>query len=167
MTVYSFEGRQRWITVGSFPDMSLRRARTKIKEIHEKVENEIDPTLERQIKRAEHLNTPTVEEFAKVYLEKWAEPKKKTAKEDERILYKDVVPVMGKRKLKDIRRAEIIHLLDDIAERGPIMANRTLAVIRKMLNFAVNRGVINLLLARTLHPQGKRLRKNGFCRMQK
>ena len=159
MTVYTFEGRQRWLTVGIYPDASLRKARTKIKEIHEKVENDIDPTLAKQIKRAEQLNAPTVAEFAEVYLEKWAVPKKKSAKKDERILRKDVIPVMGKRKLKDIRRTEIIHLLDDIAERGPIMANRTLAVIRKMFNFAVNRGVIELSPCQNITPPGKEVKK--------
>jgi integrase len=160
MTVYTFEGRQRWLTVGIYPDTSLRKARTKIKEIHEKVENDIDPTLAKQIKRAEQLNAPTVTDFAEVYLKKWATPKKKTAKEDERILRKDVLPVMGARKLKDIRRTEIIHLLDDIAERGPIMANRTLAVIRKMFNFAVNRGVIELSPCQNITPPGKEVKKN-------
>jgi len=39
----------------------------------------------------------------------------------------------GKRKATDITRHEVIDLLDKIKERGaPILANRTLACIRRM-----------------------------------
>jgi integrase len=40
-------------------------------------------------------------------------------------------------KVKDIRRREVRSVLDEIAARAPIMANRTLALIRKMFNFAI------------------------------
>ena len=50
----------------------------------------------------------------------------------------------GKRKARDIRRRDVILLLDGIVERGaPIGANRTLGIIRRMFNFAVARDILD------------------------
>ncbi|MFN2446733.1 MAG: tyrosine-type recombinase/integrase [Vicinamibacterales bacterium] len=45
----------------------------------------------------------------------------------------------GGHRLKDIKRRDVRDLLDEIAVRAPIMANRTLGLIRKMFNFAIER----------------------------
>lgn len=51
---------------------------------------------------------------------------------------------MGRKRAKDIRRRDIVLLLDAIVERGAtITANRVLAVTRKMFNFAVGRDIID------------------------
>jgi integrase len=47
------------------------------------------------------------------------------------------------RKITEIRRADIIALLDDTVDRGaPIIANRTLAVLRKLFNWTIERDLI-------------------------
>lgn len=172
MTVYTWEGKQRWITVGSYPDsptsaakekdITISEAREKVRAIQKMVEAGKDPSLAKQDERTERINAPTVAEFSKEYLSKWAIPKKKSAKADERIIEKDIIPAWGNRKLKDITRREIISLIDDIAERGPIMANRTLALIRKMFNFALNRDVIELSPCQNITPPGKEVKKERF-----
>lgn len=45
----------------------------------------------------------------------------------------------GHLTVKDMTRREIRTVLDEIAERAPIMANRTLALVRKIFNFAIER----------------------------
>ena len=82
--------------------------------------------------RKEERDAPTVAALADEYLEKWAKPRKRSWREDTRILQKDVLPAWGHRKAKDITRRDVIGLLDDIVDRGAgIMANRTLATIRR------------------------------------
>ena len=77
------------------------------------------------------------------YLDKWAKPHKRTWQEDKRILEKDVIPAWGRRKAKNITRRDVIRLIDGIVDRGsPIVANRTLEIIRKMFNFAVEQDII-------------------------
>jgi len=48
-----------------------------------------------------------------------------------------IVTPWGNRRTKDIKRRDVRELLDEVAARAPIMANRTLALIRKMFNFAI------------------------------
>jgi integrase len=93
--------------------------------------------------KEESRRSPSVKRLVAEYIEKYAKPRKRSWKEDERILYKDVVPRWGKRKAQDVTRRDIILLLDEIVERGAlIQANRTLATIRKMYSFAMGRGIL-------------------------
>lgn len=41
--------------------------------------------------------------------------------------------------MREITRRNVRELLEDVAERAPIQANRVLAVVRKMFNFAIER----------------------------
>ena len=50
----------------------------------------------------------------------------------------NVLPVWGERSVRDLTRRDVRALIENIAERAPIMANRTLALVSKMLNFAVD-----------------------------
>ena len=59
--------------------------------------------------------------------------KKKTGK----VPHVPLVTRWGPRRIKDIKRRDVRELLDEVAARAPIMANRTLALVRKMFNFAI------------------------------
>src|SRR5206468_7260090 len=99
---------------------------------------------------------PTVGDLANEYLERWAKPRKRSWKEDERILDKDVLPLWRWSKAKDITRGDVIALLDRIVDRGaPIAANRTLAVVRRMFNFALSRDLVSANPCAQVKPPGK------------
>jgi integrase len=60
----------------------------------------------------------------------------RSAAERVRSLKQLVYPVMGERPIGEIRRSEIIDLLDGIAdEHGPVMAARVLAYVRRVFNW--------------------------------
>jgi integrase len=47
-----------------------------------------------------------------------------------------VYPTLGGRPVNEIRRRDIVELLDHIEDkRGPVMADRTLAIVRKLFNW--------------------------------
>ena len=55
----------------------------------------------------------------------------------------DVIPVWKGRRVQDITKRDVNDLLDGIVDRGAgIMANRTLAAIRKLFNWCVSRDII-------------------------
>ena len=59
------------------------------------------------------------------------------------MLEKDLLPVLGHKRAKDVTRRDIIRLLDKIAARGaPIAANRTQALLSKMFRFAIGRDIV-------------------------
>lgn len=142
--MYRFEGTPRRMTLGTYPAMGLANARVRHAKARAMLEKGIDPGAVEIERRRVERGAETVSDLIEEYLEKWAKPRKRSAAEDERMLRKDVLPVWGKRKARDITRRDVITLLDGIAERGsPIQANRTLAVIRKMFNFAISRDILD------------------------
>jgi integrase len=140
---YRFDGKVRWMTLGTYPGLTLADAHEAHAEAWKVLRQGIDPGAKAINERMEERDAPTVAALADEYLEKWAKPRKRSWREDARILQKDVLPAWGHRKAKDITRRNVIALLDDIVDRGAgIMANRTLATIRKMFNFAVSRDIV-------------------------
>src|SRR5262249_15635361 len=55
-----------------------------------------------------------------------------------RILDVDVLPYWRDRSVRELTRRDVRVLIERVADRAPIMANRVLATVRKMLNFAVD-----------------------------
>ena len=158
--MYRFGGKARRLTLGTYPAMSLAEAHKKYAEAKEKVQKGIDPGVETVAEREEERKAPTVATLVEEYLEKWAKPRKRSWREDKRILEKDVLPAWGQRKAREITKRDVLRLLDGIVDRGAgIMANRTLAVIRKMFNFAVSRDIVPIspcLAVRAPAPEQRR-----------
>ena len=141
--VYRFEGKPRRLTLGNYPTMSLADAHEAHAKAVKKLAQGIDPGAMAVSERREERKAPTVAGLVDEYMEKWAKTRKRSWKEDDRILKKDVLSAWGHRKAREITRRDVIRLLDDIIDRGAgIMANRTLAVVRKMFNFAVSRDIV-------------------------
>jgi integrase len=142
--LYRFQGKPRRLSLGAYPAMSLVDAHVAHANAKKALDQGIDPGAVDQAVKEEERRAPTVAALANEYLERHAKPNKRSWQEDARILRKDVLPAWGNRKAKDVTRRDIISLLDAIVDRGaPIGANRTLAVVRRMFNFALERGVLD------------------------
>lgn len=154
--IYTFEGRKRFMKLGSYDPKfetlasdgktkigSLAFHRQKCTDAKNKLLSGIDPLTEQeQAKDARH-KALTVADLIKEYINKHAKAKKRSWKEDERILNKDALTAWGKRKLADIEKRDIVILLENIVERGaPGSANNNFKIIRKMFNYAVEKDII-------------------------
>lgn len=142
--MYRYQDKPRRLTLGTYPEMSVAQAHEAHRKALAELEQGNDPGAKVVQERQEERHAPTVAALAAEYLEKWVKKRNRAAPEIERILNKDVLPKWASRKAREITRREVISLLDSIAERGPIMANQTLAVIRKMFNFAVDRAILEV-----------------------
>ena len=154
--MYWFEGMQKRMTFGVYPEMTLEKAHSAHAKAREQLINKIDPSELLIQTNIAHRGSPTVSQLVNEYIEKWAKPRKRTWEEDARMLSKDVIPNLGKRKAKDIKRRDIVLLIDEIVDRGsPITANRTLRIIKKMFSFAVKRGVLDASPCMEIDPPAK------------
>jgi integrase len=64
---------------------------------------------------------------------------------NQRLLAKEIVPAIGEKRLGEVKKSDIQDLLDGIVDRGaPVVANRTLAVLRRLCNWAIERGLIDV-----------------------
>lgn len=126
------------VTLGAYPDVSPENARKRAREINEMIAAGIDPTEERRRQRTE----ATLNELFQIYLERWARPRKKTAHEDERDYANHIAPRFGKRRLSEIRRADVSKLHAEIGKEQPRTANKILALLSTVFGRAIEWGYV-------------------------
>ncbi len=133
---YRVNNRLRRLTLGPYPDLSLHDARKKAREVLGDVARGDDPAQDKQERR----DAETFRGLAQAYLD-MAQKRHRSWKEEARIINKDLLPEFGHRLLVDIRRRDVRDHVEAIARKrdAPIMANRTLAVLSCMFNFALDR----------------------------
>ena len=159
--MYRFAGKPRRMTLRTYPEVSLADARVEFAKAKRMLAKGVDPGFEAVATRRAERRAETVADLIDEYLEKHARPKKRSAAEDERCLMKDVHPRWGGRKAKHINRRDVIVLLDRVVDRGsPIMANRLLAVVRRMFTFAVDRDIIEINPCLGVRAPGKETRRD-------
>lgn len=148
IVMYRKGGVLRRLTLGTYPTLGLADTRGAARDAMHDVAHGGDPATAKQTER----RAETFADLAAEYVERHAKHKR-SGKEDVRLLYGSShkkrtgktphVPLVkrwGYYKAKDITRRDIRALLDEIVDRGsPIMANRTLAAVRKIFNFAIER----------------------------
>lgn len=140
---YNIDSKRRELNLGSYPDVTLETAREKFEAAKKKVKNGIDPLAEKEQATEERRKAPTIADLIKEYILKHAKPSKRSWYEDERILNKDALTAWGKRKAADIKKRDVVLLLESIIERGsPGSANSNFKIIRKMFRFAVERDIL-------------------------
>src|SRR5262245_53353793 len=136
---YRVGRRMRRLTIGPYgppPGKSLADARSEARSVLGKAADGEDPAQDKR----DQLKGELFRELATAYLE-MAEKRHRSWREEKRIIDKDLLPVLGFRRLVDIRRRDVRELVEDIARKrdAPIMANRTLGVLCRMFNFALDR----------------------------
>ena len=150
--MYRASGRLRRYTLGTYPAVSLADARQRATDARHSVAHGGDPA--RHARKARHA--PTVAELGAQYLDLYAKVQKKSWREDARYLATDVLPAWGQRQAADVRRRDVVVLLDQIVARGaPIAANRVLALVRKLWNWAISRDYLAHNPCLQVHPPGK------------
>lgn len=145
------------MTLGEYGTMTLAQARIEHRDAYKMLKlDKKDPAQVKQEEKANNRDSSTINGLIDEYIEKWAEPRKRSWKADKRTLEVDVKPLWGNRKAKDITKRDVVLLLEGIVKRGaPIAANRTFACVRRMFNFAVERDIISATPCTTIKAPAK------------
>jgi integrase len=129
---FTLASRRVRMTFGTYPALSLAQARTKAAEARAELEAGRDPRTA--------LAAP---ETLRAVCEEWATREAADLRTGERrkaTLERLVYPTLGDRPIGDIRRSEIVRLLDGIADtNGPVAADAVLAFIRRVCNWHASR----------------------------
>jgi integrase len=137
--LYRHRQRLRRHTLGTTAVLSLAEAREQARDVLHDARKGADPATEKQ----EDRKAETIGDLARLYLEQHAKRKKRSWKADDRILRVEILPAWQHRAIKDIKRSDVLALVDAIADRGaPILANRTTALISTLFKFALNKALI-------------------------
>jgi integrase len=141
---YRYDGKQKLLAFGAYPEISLAKAREATKNAREKLLDNIDPS---QLKRIAKItkstnNANTFEAVARAWhankAETWQE---RTARNVLHRLEKDVFPLIGSLPIKEIKAPLMLDVLRQIEKRGAVdMAKRQGQVCGQIFRFAIAEG---------------------------
>lgn len=137
---YRFQGQEKTLALGVYPEVSLKDARRKRDEARAQLAQGIDPAAARR--EAEERQASTFRAVAQEWIERYLA----TKAESHRIrvirrLEREVYPYLGDRPIAEITAPEILAILRRIEDRGvPETAHRVKQVIGQVMRFGVATG---------------------------
>lgn len=146
---FSWHGRQPRISLGTYPEISLKQARERRDQARALVAKGIDP---RSARREEKLTASTgaVKTF-EVVAEEWyafksprmVAARKGGATQSRMYLDKDLIPSLGKLPVSDIRRSDVLSTMRRVEARGALnVARKCRSWLNEIFRFAIASGYI-------------------------
>lgn len=136
---YRIKGRERRITIGQYPTWTVLAARKQAELLRRNVDSGTDP-LETRISQRQ---APTVRDLFKRYEEEHLPSKAPRSAADDRAMWRnDILPLLGAKKVADLRHEDCDALHRAVSETRPVRANRVNEVLRKALNLSIRWGWI-------------------------
>ncbi|EIC20820.1 tyrosine-type recombinase/integrase [Thiorhodovibrio frisius] len=141
-------GQERILTIGEFgAAWSLTAARIEAARLRALVDQGKDPLGEKHAARDEMTIAALVDRFCKS-----REGRLHTANEARGYLERDLIPVMGKRRIDTVKRSDIISLVEARALKAPRAAALLLTYIKQLFSFAEDRELLPLSPATGIKP---------------
>jgi integrase len=116
---YRFNGKQKTLAIGVYPEVSLREAREKHQEARKKLSNGLDPMAAKRTQKMESSNS-----FGAIAAEWWGNQKGKWspnhAQKIWRRLEMDVLPWLKDQPINQISTAELLKILRRVESRGAL-----------------------------------------------
>ncbi|MBV8270944.1 MAG: integrase arm-type DNA-binding domain-containing protein [Cupriavidus sp.] len=141
---YRMAGKEKLLSLGVYPDVSLAAARKKRDEAREKLADGIDPgEAKKADQRAAKL---AANNSFEAVARDWLDERKSTVEEAQHIktlarLVNDVFPWIGKRPITQIDAPEILAVLKRIDSRGArFSAHRVRSEISRVFRYAIKEG---------------------------
>ena len=148
---YRVKGRpgQRYIVPGPYPTISLSEARQRTREIiaAAKRGEDLGEQERRRAAAAAAAKPDTVANVAEEFIRRSLGGRNRSASyvaATRRMFNEHMLPRWRARDIRSITRRDVVALLDGIVDDGkPVLANRVLAAIRAMFNWAIRRGIVD------------------------
>ncbi len=165
--VYRFNGKQKKVALGKYPDVALSDARKRHQEARTQIANGIDPAEHRKADKAAKAEAAanTFEKIAREWhgnlLETWTP---QTAREILNRLEKDIFPEMGALPVSEITHKQLIDTLRKIESRGAHeIAKRLKANCSRIFSYAIQHGLTDRNLAADMVDILKPVKKGNFA----
>ena len=141
---YRFNGKDKQLSLGVYPDVSLKTARKRRDDARERVAEDIDPSAHRKAQKSARADRAAnsfeivAREWFEKYSPSWA------ANHGPRIirrLERDIFPYMGARPIAEIKAQDLLAVIRRIEGRGVLeTAHRALATCGQIFRYAVATG---------------------------
>jgi integrase len=168
---YRNEGKQKTMTFGGYPEVSLALARDRHRDAKKLLAEGLDPMAERKsVKIAEEAaNVKSFANVAALWIEHWHEGK--TARHVDSVrrrMAADILPTLGSRPIESIEAPEVVALTKAIEQRGAHdIAKRALETTGQVFRYAIAHGFAKRNPAVEIRPSDilKSVRKTNHARI--
>lgn len=139
MLKYRFQGREKRISLGPYPAVSLRKARDQRDDARRLLRDGVDPSAERRAEREIASGAQTFRAVAEDWWETWRVGKaESTIKKTRLSLDNDILPALGDRPIAELQPADLVPVLRAVERRGAVdTAHR----VRHRIGMIFRRGV--------------------------
>jgi integrase len=141
---YRFEGKQKLLSFGAYPETSLAAAREQREEARKLIVNGVDPG---EVKRVQKIarrerEANTFEAVAGRWFEKWKAGVSASTSEDQwERLAKHIMPALGQTPVADIDAPRVLAALRPLEDRGTgDTLRKCKTVISQIMDFAIQHG---------------------------
>ncbi|WP_203467412.1 site-specific integrase [Dechloromonas sp. TW-R-39-2] len=140
---YRLAGKQKEKTIGRFPDVSLKMAREIAAEDRVKVQQGIDVAREKQIDKRESASAWTVRQLAADYESKvLAGLAPATIASRHQKIRDYVLPSIGSLAAKDVTGADVVQMLEKVADKSPKLVKSCLSAARLVLAHGLSKHIL-------------------------
>ncbi|HZJ93438.1 MAG TPA: tyrosine-type recombinase/integrase, partial [Thiopseudomonas sp.] len=141
---------KRRYVMGFYPALSVAAARTQANALKGDIAQGLDPAQAKkeiaEQRQKEMDEACTVAELFELWIKSPEMTSRKLGTDEPaRMMRKDVLPVIGKRDVKDVTARHLASINNRMAERGNRIANIVMALIRQMMGYALDQGIIETL----------------------
>lgn len=164
---YRFEGREKLMTFGSYPDVSLSLARERHTAARKLLAAGTDPMAERKAEKAAVENS--FQSVARLWLAHWQDGKSpRHVDYVKRRMDADILPCLGARPIALVEAPELVAMTKAIEQRGARdIAKRALETTGQVFRFAIAHGYATRNPASEIRPSDilKSTRKVNYARV--
>ncbi len=135
---YRQNGKQEKVTLGRYPDLSLKAAREARAELATKVAKGKSPAKEKKLARAGLNLEPTVAEFAERYYREYIAVRYKDPRDGRRYIDTEIIPGLGTKKVREVTSTDIQRIVYRKRDHGLPAAGVALrGILKRMFDYAV------------------------------
>ena len=137
---YRLGGKQREMTLGNYPTITLKKARELATDARGRVQQGVDVAREKKEQKISLTTAGTVKQLCEEFYERTVEGKIKRPDIIREQLDGDLIPKLGRMRIAEVKPMDIDGMIRAILERGsPVMANRVLATTKAVFSYAIRR----------------------------
>lgn len=139
---YRYDGKLARLDLGTYPQMSLKDARSESQRLKGKLEQGHDPRVVKQLEKQAIINADSLEDLFRQWYESYCKKNKKGHHEILRSFELYVFPSLGHLPAENVTLHEWLALLEERAQVTPGIADRILTNAKQMLKWGVKRRLI-------------------------
>lgn len=141
---FSWQGKQARISLGTYPEISLKEARGRRDEARSKVANGIDPRIPADQAPDVLLFSTVAEQWFAFKAPRLTAGRQGSANQSRRYLDKDILPRLGHRPIADIKRADVLAVVQSLEVRGALnVAEKVRTWLRQIFRYAIVHGYVD------------------------